>query len=150
MRHFQILLLQQWKKISAGGMPSLDELLDPPEEREIGQALYKQSPKEADIIAQVHHQEAVARGDIMEVDDDSSNDEEPEDPEMSTQQIGVLAATTYRVPKFHQLTCRQAVNVFLVCWRVLRSCAAIGGHFDALSTRWGRVWRAAVVVKEKE
>ncbi|KAJ7679950.1 hypothetical protein B0H17DRAFT_1138860 [Mycena rosella] len=83
----QLTSLQQRKKISAAGMPSLDEFLDPPEEREIGQALYKQSPKEVDIIAQVHHEEAVARGDIMEVDDDSSDDEGPEEPEMSTQQI---------------------------------------------------------------
>ncbi|KAJ6611811.1 hypothetical protein B0H10DRAFT_1952804 [Mycena sp. CBHHK59/15] len=89
----QLTSLRHRKKIAAVGMPSLDELLDPPEEHEIGQTLYKQSAWELNIVAQVHHEEAVTHGDIMEVDNESSDDEEPEDPEMSTHQIMDLFRT---------------------------------------------------------
>ena len=50
---------------------TLEELVDPVEEQEIGEG--------QEIIEKVYHEEAVARGEIMEIDEESEEPVEMED-----------------------------------------------------------------------
>ncbi|KAJ7724052.1 hypothetical protein B0H14DRAFT_3169844 [Mycena olivaceomarginata] len=59
--------LHQRKRISASGMPTLEDLVDPEDECDIGNAQFKVQT-DAEIVAAVCYEEAVARGDVMEVD----------------------------------------------------------------------------------
>ncbi|KAJ7797043.1 hypothetical protein B0H14DRAFT_2619341 [Mycena olivaceomarginata] len=69
-------------RISHAGMLSIDELLDPPDEREIGQALYA-----------LPAEEAVARGDVMDVDEDGDQSDAEEAPEFTCKAIMDLGRT---------------------------------------------------------
>ncbi|KAG8755972.1 hypothetical protein FRC14_003499 [Serendipita sp. 396] len=62
-----------------GTPPTHNELLEPEEEREVGESPYVFGAGDADIVAVVQAEMAVARGNIKEIDSDD-NDEEPEVP----------------------------------------------------------------------
>ncbi|KAJ7850778.1 hypothetical protein B0H14DRAFT_2581769 [Mycena olivaceomarginata] len=89
--------LQQRKRISQTGRLSIDELLDPADEREIGQALYELPAEVSDIIAQVVHEEAVARGDVMDVDEDDDETDAEDGPELSSTAIIDICRTLEKV-----------------------------------------------------
>ncbi|KAJ6622040.1 hypothetical protein B0H10DRAFT_2214648 [Mycena sp. CBHHK59/15] len=86
----QVANLRGRKRISAAGMPSIDDLLDPPEERYVED---HQFGGDEDIIARVRH-EAVERGDIIEIDD---SDDEDDMPDMGTADVLKLCQTLERV-----------------------------------------------------
>ncbi|KIJ40018.1 hypothetical protein M422DRAFT_257083 [Sphaerobolus stellatus SS14] len=60
---------------------TLEEMLNPAEERVIGDACYRFEGGDSEIIAQVKHEMAVQRGDIIEIDSDGEEEEEEEDNE---------------------------------------------------------------------
>ncbi|KAJ7861116.1 hypothetical protein B0H14DRAFT_2576258 [Mycena olivaceomarginata] len=67
-------------------MPSIDDLLDPPEERYVEEG--REFSEDADIVAFVRHEEAVARGEIIEVDSDDEDEVEDDPaPEMGTADV---------------------------------------------------------------
>jgi hypothetical protein len=74
-------------------MPSIDDLLDPPEEQYADEG--HQFTGDDDIVAYVRHEEAVARGEVIEVDD--SDDEEESSPEMGSTDVLKLCATLEKV-----------------------------------------------------
>ncbi|KAG1764954.1 hypothetical protein EDD22DRAFT_951411 [Suillus occidentalis] len=61
-----------------GKPPTVKELLDPVEEREVGGHDYKFPGGDKDIVEEVQRQMAIERGDIIEVDSDSEEHEEDE------------------------------------------------------------------------
>jgi hypothetical protein len=70
---------------------TLDEMLNPVEEEEVGHSDYRFEGGDEAIIGQVTYEEAVQRGDVIEVESDS-DDSEAEEPEMSLRElIGVAA-----------------------------------------------------------
>ncbi|KAG1731309.1 hypothetical protein EDD22DRAFT_852902 [Suillus occidentalis] len=58
--------------------PTVEELLDPVEEREVGGHDYEFPGGDKDIVEEVQRQMAIERGDIIEVDSDSEEHEEDE------------------------------------------------------------------------
>ena len=63
-----------------GPPPTLEDLVNPVEEREIGDSLYRFDGGDAKIVAEVWHEMAVVQGDIIELDDsDDDSDDDMED-----------------------------------------------------------------------
>ncbi|KAJ6622590.1 hypothetical protein B0H10DRAFT_1944496 [Mycena sp. CBHHK59/15] len=95
----QVADLRARKRISAAGMPSIDDLLDPLEEQYIEEG--HQFSGDDDIVAYVRHEEAVARGDVIEIDSDSDAEGEGEGeeltPEMGTTEVLKLCQTLEKV-----------------------------------------------------
>ncbi|KAG9308707.1 hypothetical protein JVU11DRAFT_11665 [Chiua virens] len=59
--------------------PTLEDLMDPPEEKEIRQGLMTELNRSDEVIvAKVQHEMAVAKGKVIEVESDNDNDETPE------------------------------------------------------------------------
>ncbi|KAJ6608464.1 hypothetical protein B0H10DRAFT_1955351 [Mycena sp. CBHHK59/15] len=87
----QVANLRGHKRISAAGMPSIDDLLDPPEECYVED---HQFGGNEDIIARVRHEEAVEHGDIIEIDD---SDDEDDMPDMGMADVLKLCQTLERV-----------------------------------------------------
>ncbi|KAJ7798000.1 hypothetical protein B0H14DRAFT_3493064 [Mycena olivaceomarginata] len=73
--------LRDRRRISAASMPTFEDLVDPPEERDIGQLQFE-FQNDAEIVAVVHHDQAVERGEVMEIDHDS--DDKDSAPDMVT------------------------------------------------------------------
>ncbi|KAJ7677205.1 hypothetical protein B0H17DRAFT_1139845 [Mycena rosella] len=74
------------------GRPSLDDLLDLPEEHVIDEPTPATS--DASIVAQVWHEAGVERGEIIEMDDkDSESEDEEKSPEMTTAEVMKLCRT---------------------------------------------------------
>jgi hypothetical protein len=63
--------LKRWNHIF-GPVPSLEELLDPVEEEEIGESPYSFD----EIVKKVHHKQAVACGEIVEIGSDKESDDD--------------------------------------------------------------------------
>ncbi|KAF8228279.1 hypothetical protein L208DRAFT_1404091, partial [Tricholoma matsutake] len=63
-----------------GSPPTLEDLVDPVEECEIGDSLYRFEGGDAEIVAVVQHEMAVARGDVIELED--SDDDAEDDVEV--------------------------------------------------------------------
>ncbi|KAJ7708254.1 hypothetical protein B0H17DRAFT_1125021 [Mycena rosella] len=74
------------------GRPSLDYLWYPPEERVVDEPTPVTS--DASIVAQVRHEAAVERGEIIKIDDkDSESEDEEKSPEMTTAEVMKLCCT---------------------------------------------------------
>jgi len=60
----------------------LEDLVDPEDEREVGESPYEFKGGDDEIVDEVRHKMAVERGEIIEVDSDSEgeedNDQEPQ------------------------------------------------------------------------
>ncbi|KAJ7730920.1 hypothetical protein B0H14DRAFT_3517964 [Mycena olivaceomarginata] len=82
----QMTELQQRKRISQMGRLSIDELLDPADDKKLSRH-YELPAEVSDIIAQVVHEEAVVRGDVMDVDEDDDESDAEEGPELSSTAI---------------------------------------------------------------
>ncbi|KAJ7855256.1 hypothetical protein B0H14DRAFT_2579396 [Mycena olivaceomarginata] len=87
----QIVDLRARKQISAAGMPSIDDLLDPPEERYVDEG--HQFTGDDDIVAYVRHEEAGVRGEIIEVEGSDDEEGEESSPEMGLVNVLKLCAT---------------------------------------------------------
>jgi hypothetical protein len=75
------------KRTSASGMPILEDLVDPEDERDVGNAQFKVQT-DAEIVAAVRYEDAVARGNVMEVDSEEEEEDEPEgEPDLTTAEI---------------------------------------------------------------
>jgi hypothetical protein len=59
-----------------GSPPTLEDLVDPVEEREIGDSPYRFEGGDAEIVAVVQHEMAVARGDVIELEDSEDDAED--------------------------------------------------------------------------
>lgn len=59
-----------------GRIPTLDELLDPKEEREVGDSPYEFEGGDRAIVGEVQHEMAVASGEAIEVDIGSEDEGE--------------------------------------------------------------------------
>jgi hypothetical protein len=75
-----------------GEPPTIEELFDPVEEREVGDHDYKFPGGDKEIVEEVRRQMAIERGDIMEVDSDSEAGDEDENvmPEYTFTQVFTL------------------------------------------------------------
>ena len=62
-----------------GSPPTLEDLVNPVEECEIGDSLYRFEGGDAEIVAVVQHEMAVARGDVIELEDSEDDSEDDED-----------------------------------------------------------------------
>ena len=78
------LHLQHW---IFGDMPSLEDLLDPAEEKEIGDSPYQFEGADAEIVAEVYHQMAVYKHNIVDVD---SEDEHKAEEEIEVSVTGII------------------------------------------------------------
>ena len=58
-----------------GKVPTLEDILNLVEELKIGNSAYLFEEGDAEIVAQVRHEQAVARGDIIEVGSESESNE---------------------------------------------------------------------------
>ncbi|KAI6109416.1 hypothetical protein EDD16DRAFT_1522441 [Pisolithus croceorrhizus] len=56
-------------------LPTLDEILDPKEEQEIGESQYQFEGGDAEIVAMVQHELAVKQGEIVEIQSDDEDEE---------------------------------------------------------------------------
>ena len=81
--------LKERKRIF-GRVPTLNELLDPVEEQEVGEPMHAFEGDE-DIVAQVHREQAIEHGEIIEIpsDDDEDEDEEPQTDIGMAEMIGM-------------------------------------------------------------
>src|SRR5882672_11288265 len=61
-----------------GDLPSLKDLLDPAEEKEVVESPYQFEGGDAEIVAEVHHQMAVDQCDIVDVDSEDEHEAEEE------------------------------------------------------------------------
>ncbi|KAF8234905.1 hypothetical protein L208DRAFT_1393355, partial [Tricholoma matsutake] len=59
-----------------GSPPTLEDLVDLVEERKIGDSLYRFEGGDAGIVAVVQHEMAVARGDVIELEDSEDDAED--------------------------------------------------------------------------
>jgi len=59
-----------------GSPPTLEDLINPVEEREIGDSPYRFEGGDAEIVAVVQHEMAVARGDVIELEDSEDDAED--------------------------------------------------------------------------
>lgn len=75
-----------------GELPTIEELLDPVEEREVGDHDYEFPGGDNEIVEEARRQMAIERGDIMEVDSDSEdgNEDENATPEYTFTQVFTL------------------------------------------------------------
>jgi hypothetical protein len=64
-----------------GKEPSIEDLVNPIEEKEIGQSEFIFEGGDVEICSQVRREAAIARGEIIEIDSDDEDDE-PQRPEM--------------------------------------------------------------------
>ena len=62
------------RKQIIGPPPTLEDLVNPIEEQEVGNSPYRFEGGDAEIIAEVRNEMAVARGKVIEVDLDSENE----------------------------------------------------------------------------
>jgi hypothetical protein len=69
-----------------GTAPTLEELLNLIEEREIGDSPYRFEGRDAEIVAQVTWEQAIECGELIEIDDSESKDKGP-DLEMSNREV---------------------------------------------------------------
>lgn len=69
-----IEILKERRRI-IGPLPTLDDLIEPPEEKEAKNSQYKFEGGDQEIVAEVKHQLAVARGEIIKVDEDSDDED---------------------------------------------------------------------------
>jgi hypothetical protein len=58
-----------------GALPTVDELLAPEEEEEVGASPYQFEGGDKEIVAQVLHEQAVARGEVVDIDSDDDDEE---------------------------------------------------------------------------
>ena len=65
---------------------TLEEMLNPVEELEVGDSMYRFENGDGEIVAQVNHEMAVRRGEVMEVNDEPEEDHDSE-PEMELSQV---------------------------------------------------------------
>jgi hypothetical protein len=82
-----------------GPTPLLEELLDPVDEEETGHSPVRFEGGDAEIIAQVRHEQAVACGEVIEVDSDNDDEEDAETPLSNaevTHMCGVLEQACLR------------------------------------------------------
>jgi hypothetical protein len=80
------------RKQIIGPPPTLEDLVDPIEERETGDSPYRFEGGDAEIVAEVQREMAIARGEIIELNDsDNDSDEDNDD-------------------KYH-LPCREVINL---------------------------------------
>jgi hypothetical protein len=56
-----------------GLSPTLEDLVDPIEEREVGDSPYTFEGGDAEIVAEVLHEMAVAQGEVIELDDSDNH-----------------------------------------------------------------------------
>ena len=61
------------RKRIIGPPPTLEDLVDPIEEREVGDSPYRFEGGDAEIVAEVLHEMAVARGEVIELDDEDKD-----------------------------------------------------------------------------
>jgi len=78
---------------------TVDDIVDPPEEREtsLEDSPYAFPGGDDDIINQVDHESKVARGEVMEIDDESDDESEDLDPEATIRETLELAAKLERL-----------------------------------------------------
>ncbi|KAI6118120.1 hypothetical protein F5141DRAFT_1211989 [Pisolithus sp. B1] len=69
-----IQILKSQKRI-LGPLPTLDEILHPKEEQEIGESQYQFEGGDAEIVAMVQHELAVEWGEIVEIQSDDEDEE---------------------------------------------------------------------------
>ncbi|KAF8997433.1 hypothetical protein BDQ17DRAFT_1429115 [Cyathus striatus] len=62
-----------------GPPPTLDNLVNPQEEQEVGDSPYRFEGGDNDIVKEVEHEMAVERGEVIEIDDSESSDGEEVD-----------------------------------------------------------------------
>jgi len=70
--------LVKWKRI-IGCPPTVEDLINPIEEWEIGDLPYRFEGGDAEIVAEVQYEMAVACGEIIELDDSDLEDEDEDD-----------------------------------------------------------------------
>ena len=80
-----VTLLQECRRI-IGNTPTLDDLIEPPEERVVEDSPYRFERGDEEIVVEVNHQLAVGRGDVIEVETDSK-DGETTKPEVSNGEL---------------------------------------------------------------
>jgi hypothetical protein len=74
-----------------GPPPTLEDLVDPIEEHEVGDSPYTFEGGDAEIVAEVLHEMAVAQGEVIELDDDDDG-EDDEDKDLSHDEVINLCA----------------------------------------------------------
>ncbi|KAJ7892272.1 hypothetical protein B0H14DRAFT_3688425 [Mycena olivaceomarginata] len=141
----QLSDLQSRTRISHAGMLSIDELLDPPDEREIGQAL-RALPAE----------EAVARGDLMDVDEDGDRSDAEEAPELTCKAIMDLGRTLEEnLQQFRgQIQKEQTANAKQVtlaeAWRKSSTLSSAISSWDGLTVSSCRVLTFQLSIRRQE
>ncbi|KAI6101105.1 hypothetical protein EDD16DRAFT_1716677 [Pisolithus croceorrhizus] len=71
-----ILILKSCNQIF-GPPPTIDEILDPKEEKEVGESQYTFKGGDAEIAAVVWHELALKQGEIVEVESDTEDEQTP-------------------------------------------------------------------------
>ena len=75
--------------------PTLEEILDPVEEQVLRESPYTFEDGDAGIVAEVRREEAITKGEIIEVDSDSEDEEKV--PDMSKADISNLCLQLEKV-----------------------------------------------------
>jgi hypothetical protein len=70
-----------------GPPPTLEDLVDPIEEREVGDLLYTFEGGDAKIMAEVLHEMAVAQGKVIELDDDDDGEDDEDKDFLSCDEV---------------------------------------------------------------
>jgi hypothetical protein len=74
------------RKRIIGCPPTFEELVNPIEEREVGDSPYRFEGGDAEIVAEVWHEIAVAWGEVIELDDSDLEDEGDDSDDVPSRQ----------------------------------------------------------------
>jgi hypothetical protein len=92
--------LQKRRRI-IGSAPTLDDLLNPISEQEIGQSLFSFEGGDSEIVEEVERSLAIERGEISEIEEDSDSDDEEEAPDVSLRETAELCEALERLCLAH-------------------------------------------------
>jgi hypothetical protein len=70
-----------------GPPPTLEDLVNPIEEQEVGDSPYRFEGGDAQIIAKVRHEMAAARGEVIKLNDSDSEDDGPDNSSLSWHEV---------------------------------------------------------------
>jgi hypothetical protein len=80
------------RKQIIGPPPTLEDLVNPIEEREVGDSPYRFEGGDAEIVAEVRHEMAVARGEIIELDDEDDDEDDDDNDFLPRREVMELCA----------------------------------------------------------
>jgi hypothetical protein len=121
-----------------GTPPTLGEFVDPVEEKEIGGLAY-QFDGDDEIVAQIQHEDAVKDREIIEVDSDEEDSDEPKHCELMSTEMIWFSEQLERACLLSTADCSLELALVLRCfWGQLSKSEFANAKQKKLTSFWGR------------